>query len=1009
MAGYTRQSLAQILNGEIVSAPPLNAEFNQILAAFNNSTGHKHDGTAAEGPPIDRIADLDQNNLIFVDTSANQINFYVESSAASVGQISIQDGAIVPFTDNDIDLGSSSFEFKDLYIDGTANIDSLVADTADINAGTIDNTVIGATTPAAATFTNLTVSTGSTINFSGATVSNGGTFTTVTISGGSITGITDLAIADGGTGASTASAARTNLGVAIGTDVQAYDAGLQSISGLTTTADQMIYTTSSDTYATTSLTSAGRALLDDASASAQRTTLGLGTLATQNANSVAITGGTISGISNISDPGTSLPYTFSTTTTDSDPGSGIVRFNNATQNAATEIYIDDEDNDGTNVSGVIALLAGGNNPSSVLGYVTIRKEFAPENFITMKITTLTSASGYTKLVGTVEASSGATPFSDTDNLYFSIDVSGDKGDPGDLSGPASSTDNAIVRWDGTSGSLVQNSSVVIDDSGNVGIGTTSPGSILELASTGPVLTLNDTNGVVGGSQTSRISFEASGTETGTIGIASGAGFMSVNNKSGSLSLLADSNNTSTSSTMTFSVDGSEAARITSGGNFVIGNSTATNLLEVFTTPSAGGSEGLTVRDGTRSFQFGQTGSTYSYNGVGASENLIYASGNTLRFLADGQAIAFNAGTAESMRITSAGLVGIGTSSPSALLDVDGTTRLGGAVSLGGDLDMSGYDLTVDFSTIEAAGEHAEENDANATGTITIQATDPTVLRRTLTGDVTLHVAGAPTPGKGWSTELRTTQDGTGGRDLTILPVNELTYSADLQSTAEAIEARPWTDTRTSLSLSAAVGPDGRTTLQKLIEDATTNSFFRNQTVSGLSPNQTLTMSIVVRDAGDGRNICILLQDSGATGNNTRVFINPATGAVVSGPTAAGNATAGTVTVTTLANSCYRVDLTCQPNTSGTNTNVTIFLASGSGLSYAGDGSSGVYIGNVQVNPGQPVGMIEVGATRAGSVVWRGGAAAEIDYAAQAAAAESRIIIGVGSDGEILIDDVSVET
>jgi hypothetical protein len=472
MAGYTRQSLAQILNGEIVSAPPLNAEFNQILAAFNNSTGHKHDGTTAEGPPIDRIADLDQNNLIFVDTSANQINFYVESSAASVGQISIQDGAIVPFTDNDIDLGSSSFEFKDLYIDGTANIDSLVADTADINAGTIDNTIIGATTPAAATFTNLTVSTGSTINFSGATVSNGGTFTTVTISGGSITGITDLAIADGGTGASTASAARTNLGVAIGTNVQAYDAGLQSISGLTTTADQMIYTTSSDTYATTSLTSAGRALLDDASASAQRTTLGLGTLATQNANSVAITGGTISGISNISDPGTSLPYTFSTTTTDSDPGSGIVRLNNATQNAATEIYIDDEDNDGTNVSGVIALLAGGNNPSSVLGYVTIRKEFAPENFITMKITTLTSASGYTKLVGTVEASSGATPFSDTDNLYFSIDVSGDKGDPGDLSGPGSSTDNALVRFDGAGGNAVQNSGWILSDANALTAGGT---------------------------------------------------------------------------------------------------------------------------------------------------------------------------------------------------------------------------------------------------------------------------------------------------------------------------------------------------------------------------------------------------------------------------------------------------------------------------------------------------------------------------------------------------------
>lgn len=62
----------------------------------------------------------------------------------------------------------------------------------------------------------------------------------------------------------------------IGITVQAYDAGLQSIVALTTAADKMIYTTASDTYAVTTLTAAGRALIDDVDATAQRSTLGLG-------------------------------------------------------------------------------------------------------------------------------------------------------------------------------------------------------------------------------------------------------------------------------------------------------------------------------------------------------------------------------------------------------------------------------------------------------------------------------------------------------------------------------------------------------------------------------------------------------------------------------------------------------------------------------------------------------------------------------------------------------------
>ena len=72
-----------------------------------------------------------------------------------------------------------------------------------------------------------------------------------------------------------AAAQRTTLGLVIGTNVQAYDAGLQSISDLTTAANKMLYTTGSDTYAVTNLTSAGRDLLDKSDAAAQRTTLGL--------------------------------------------------------------------------------------------------------------------------------------------------------------------------------------------------------------------------------------------------------------------------------------------------------------------------------------------------------------------------------------------------------------------------------------------------------------------------------------------------------------------------------------------------------------------------------------------------------------------------------------------------------------------------------------------------------------------------------------------------------------
>ena len=201
MAGYTRQDTANnIANGNVIDADDFDNEFNAIDAAFNNSTGHVHDGTAENGAPITRLgpvqdiiatatllrpkttnvislgtdavrykdlflegnADIDgtvnvqgattlQDTLAVTSNATIGGNLTVTGNATIAGNLTFGDAAtdtvsfaadvssnVLPAADDTYDLGATGAEWRNLYIDGTANIDTAAVDTA--NVGTLNVT-----------------------------------------------------------------------------------------------------------------------------------------------------------------------------------------------------------------------------------------------------------------------------------------------------------------------------------------------------------------------------------------------------------------------------------------------------------------------------------------------------------------------------------------------------------------------------------------------------------------------------------------------------------------------------------------------------------------------------------------------------------------------------------------------------------------------------------------------------------------------------------------------------
>jgi len=104
--GYTRNDSGNnIADGNVINAADFDGEFDAIVSAFATD-GHTHDGTAAEGGAIQKLGPSQE--------------------------VEVDSGAIFPASDGATDLGKSTKEWKDLYIDGVINTDNISADAATI-------------------------------------------------------------------------------------------------------------------------------------------------------------------------------------------------------------------------------------------------------------------------------------------------------------------------------------------------------------------------------------------------------------------------------------------------------------------------------------------------------------------------------------------------------------------------------------------------------------------------------------------------------------------------------------------------------------------------------------------------------------------------------------------------------------------------------------------------------------------------------------------------------------
>ena len=165
-ATYTRQSSSAIVDGGIIEAADINAEFNQILAAFAVSSGHTHDGTAAEGGPITKL--LGTAITIGDGTAGTDIAVTFDGETGDGVLTWMEDEDYFQFSDDLLLTTTEKLQFRDtaIYINSSADGQlDLVADTEiQIAATTVD---INGNVDVSGTLT-----VGGALDFSDASISN---------------------------------------------------------------------------------------------------------------------------------------------------------------------------------------------------------------------------------------------------------------------------------------------------------------------------------------------------------------------------------------------------------------------------------------------------------------------------------------------------------------------------------------------------------------------------------------------------------------------------------------------------------------------------------------------------------------------------------------------------------------------------------------------------------------------------------------------------------------------